>query len=56
MKTLSINEIKLIFDMVVEVSVENGQRGIVIMKSYNPGKKGATTELRRHPDSEYEFD
>ena len=55
MKILSINEINLIFDMVVEVTLESGHRGIVIMKSYNPGKRGATTELRRHPDSEYEF-
>ena len=45
------------FDTIVEVTLENGDRGNVIMKSYYPSnnkKKGATTELRKH--SEYEYD
>ena len=44
-------------DTIVEVTLQEGQRRNVQMKSYSPSnskKKGATTELRKHPD--YEFD
>ena len=45
------------FDTIVEVTSENGERGNVLMKSYYPSnnkKKGATTELRKHSDYEYD--
>ena len=57
LKFLNVNQTNIMFDTVVEVTTESGVRGNVHMKSYYPSnnkKKGATTELRKHSDFEYD--
>ena len=55
-RILSVVATKTIVDATVEVIPQEGSRGNVQLKSHNPSttkKKGATTELRKHPDYEY---
>lgn len=57
MSFLNVVITKTLFDAIVEITSQDGTRSNVQLKSYNPSqnkRKGATTELRKLPDFDYD--
>lgn len=55
LKVFGTNKTKSKISSTIEVSSSDGNRGKVDLNVYNPGKKGATIEIRKAPDFDYDF-